>query len=187
MESNWTPPGWDWETNLIEVETSKPGVTRKTWRIHGTCRSCGCEVFTARSGEYLSSGDKLIESLGRLMQTIKTSIDPDAPQILRWTGSHRQHVQFAPDGGDIHQDSSDVLECRGCGTTWYLDGTGGELRWSTIFGEPFTSMVQTLKGNTSEYEVSARPRKIPYRDLSQGRCKDCSPHRLGRRRCHVRG
>lgn len=30
---------------------------------------------------------------------------------------------------------------------------------STIFGEPFTSMVQTLKGNTSEYEVCTAKEK----------------------------
>ena len=128
MESNWTPPGWDWETNLIEVETSKPGVTRKTWRIHGTCRSCGCEVFTARSGEYLSSGDKLIESLDGFYADHQDQHRPGrAPDIeVDWEPSATCSV--CPDGGDIHQDSSDVLEGRGCGTTWYLDGTGGELR-----------------------------------------------------------
>lgn len=32
------------------------------------------------------------------------------------------------DGGDLHEDSTDVIECRDCGTTWYSDGTGGETK-----------------------------------------------------------
>lgn len=126
MENDWTPPGWDWDVRLASVETSKPGFVREVWNIHGTCRSCGSEIFTARSGEYVPSRDSLIESLDGFYASHQDQHRPGhAPDVeISWTLD--ADCTVCEDGGGMRVEDGQIV-CAQCGTTWCMDGTRGVL------------------------------------------------------------
>ena len=63
-----------------------------------------------------------------IMRHLKTHEPGRAPDIVVEYVLSASCSVCADGVGDVVQESSEVLECRDCGTTWSEDGTYGELK-----------------------------------------------------------
>lgn len=116
--SEWTPPGWDWEVNEVGLGNG--------WNVQAICRGCGLKKVRNIPGGIFGTEKRVRDAFESMWVDHQEQHRPGRALDIEVDWEPSATCSVCPDGGDIHQDSSDTLECRQCGTVWDIDGSGGE-------------------------------------------------------------